>query len=572
MKIYQSYFFFLKNISRKDKYKLFLLTACSLFLAVFEFLSIILIYPFIISLQNIQRSDLDPDVVKIYAIRDYFDLTNDEFVKILLFLIIFFFIIFNFINLIILYRFSYFWSQIIGKLQAKVFHYYTNLQYNQLLHVNTTLIVKNIIYEVKRFISMFISPVSTILNKVFSVLIIIIAVTYIEPNISLILFGTLLIYYLTVYQFLKKVAKKNSLALSDKFQSILKHVDETVGNFQFLKISNLITRENQKFRTNTSDINNLDAKNDIISILPKSFLEILFFIIGLFVLYYLIGNNLIFLYLAKVALVFIVFIKVTPSFQLMYSLFISIKGHYSCVEALLEPLGSEFNSKKKDSEHELSIYKISSISIQKLSFNFSTNQSKKIIKNFSCEFFSNSIFAIQGPSGSGKSTLLNILLGLEKNYEGKILVNNIDLKSVSLNSWHKNITYVPQNIYLFDGTLKDNITFAEKDCDIDYNKLNRSIENAGLVNFVKNLDQGINSAIKNNAKLISGGEKQRIALARALYKESALVLLDEPINNLDKDNADIFKSTLQNIKKDRIIILVAHQPEIVNFCDKIYNL
>jgi ABC-type bacteriocin/lantibiotic exporter with double-glycine peptidase domain len=168
--------------------------------------------------------------------------------------------------------------------------------------------------------------------------------------------------------------------------------------------------------------------------------------------------------------------------------------------------------------------------------------------------------------------LLNILLGLEKNYEGKILVNNIDLKSVSLNSWHKNITYVPQNIYLFDGTLKDNITFAEKDSDIDYNKLNRSIENAGLVSFVKNLDHGLDSAIKNNAKLISGGEKQRIALARALYKESALVLLDEPINNLDKDNADIFKSTLQNIKKDRIIILVAHQPEIVNFCDKIYNL
>jgi ABC-type multidrug transport system fused ATPase/permease subunit len=572
MKISQAYFFFLKNISKKEKYKLFFLTACSLFLAIFEFLSIILIYPFIISLQNIQRSDLDPGVVKIYVIRDYFNLTNDEFVKILLFLIIFFFIIFNFINLIILYRFSYFWSQIIGKLQAKVFNYYTNLQYNSLLHVNTTLIVKNIIYEVKRFITMFIAPVSTILNKVFSVLIIIIAVTYIEPKISLILFGTLLIYYLTVYKFLKKIAKKNSLALSDKFQSILKHVDETVGNFQFLKISNLITRENEKFRANTSNINNLDAKNDIISILPKSFLEILFFIIGLFFLYYLIGNDLIFLYLAKVALVFIVFIKVTPSFQLMYSLFISIKGHYSCVDALLEPLSLEFNSKEKNPEQELSIKKISSISVQNLSFNFSTNQSRKIIKNLSCEFFSNSIFAIQGPSGSGKSTLLNILLGLEKNYEGKILVNNIDLKNVSLNSWHKNITYVPQNIYLFDGTLKDNITFAEKDSDIDYNKLNRSIENAGLVSFVKNLDRGLDSAIKNNAKLISGGEKQRIALARALYKESALVLLDEPINNLDKDNADIFKSTLQNIKKDRIIILVAHQPEIVNFCDKIYNL
>ena len=94
----------------------------------------------------------------------------------------------------------------------------------------------------------------------------------------------------------------------------------------------------------------------------------------------------------------------------------------------------------------------------------------------------------------------------------------------------------------------------------------------GLINFVNNLYQGIDSEIINNAKLISGGEKQRIALARALYKDSSVVLLDEPINNLDKANADIFKNTLQVIKKDRIIILVAHQPEIVNFADHIYNL
>ena len=94
----------------------------------------------------------------------------------------------------------------------------------------------------------------------------------------------------------------------------------------------------------------------------------------------------------------------------------------------------------------------------------------------------------------------------------------------------------------------------------------------GLDEFVQNQENGLDSIIKNNAKLISGGEKQRIALARALYKNAQIMLFDEPINNLDTKNSDIFKNTLKTIKDNRIIILVAHQDEIINFCDKVYPL
>jgi len=318
----------------------------------------------------------------------------------------------------------------------------------------------------------------------------------------------------------------------------------------------------------------LDARNDVIAILPKNFLEIIFFIIGLLIIFYLINYDLMFLHLAKVALVFIVFIKVAPSFQLIYSLFISIKGHFSCVDSLIEPLSTDIKKIDiyQDEVDKIKIENLKNIKINELNFSYLKNKSKSIFTNISLEFSSGTIYGIKGPSGSGKSTLLNILLGLEKNYEGEIFVNDINFNKVSQKSWHNIATYVPQNIFLLDASIKKNITLKDEDIDIEFKDLKKIITDTGLDEFVQNQENGLDSIIKNNAKLISGGEKQRIALARALYKNAQIMLFDEPINNLDTKNSDIFKNTLKTIKDNRIIILVAHQDEIINFCDKVYPL
>lgn len=291
MNIIQSYKFFLSTLTGNEKTKLITLTISSLFLSIIEFLSIILIYPFILSLQNLSGND---QVIndRIEQIRLYFNYEMDDFVKILFFLIIVFFILFNLLNLILLYNFAYFWSKIIGKLQYKVFKYYTELEYLNLLNINNASILKDIIFEVKRFISMFISPISTIANKLFTIIIMIAGVSYIEPKISIIMFGILFIYYFSTYKILKRIAKKNSIGLSSQFQKIVKSVEETVNNFTFFKISNLINKQSNNILNYTSGMNKLEAKNDIISILPKYILEIVFFIFGMVLIFYLFRENL----------------------------------------------------------------------------------------------------------------------------------------------------------------------------------------------------------------------------------------------------------------------------------------
>ena len=125
---------------------------------------------------------------------------------------------------------------------------------------------------------------------------------------------------------------------------MIKSVDETINNFIFFKISNLIKKQSDKLFNFSSKLNRLEAKNDIIAILPKHLLEIIF-IFGMVLIFYLFDQNKFFIYLAKIALIFIVFVKVAPSFQLVYSLFISVKGHFSSVSALKNPL--EYNFKEE---------------------------------------------------------------------------------------------------------------------------------------------------------------------------------------------------------------------------------
>ena len=570
MNIIQSYKFFLSTLTGNEKIKLIILTISSLFLSIIEFLSIILIYPFILSLQNLSGND---QVIndRIEKIRLYFNYEMDDFVKILFFLIIVFFILFNLLNLILLYNFAYFWSKIIGKLQYKVFKYYTELEYLNLLNINNASILKDIIFEVKRFISMFISPISTIANKMFTIIIMIAGVSYIEPKISIIMFGILFIYYFSTYKILKRIAKKNSIGLSSQFQKIVKSVEETINNFTFFKISNLINKQSNNILNYTSGMNKLEAKNDIISILPKYILEIVFFIFGMVLIFYLFRENLFFLYLAKIALIFIVFLKIAPSFQLVYSLFISVKGHYSSAEVLLKPLTNNTLDSSEDKNIKISdnLEQIKQIELKNLSFNYENK--KNLFDNFSYKFEKDKIYAIKGESGIGKSTLLNILCGLIDNYRGEIYFNGVNFRNINKAKWFNKITIVPQNIFINEDTLINNIILDSEmqSNKTEIKKAEKAILKSGLQEFILKLNNGIHTIIKNNAKLISGGEKQRLAIARAIYKNSDVLFFDEPVNNLDLENINNFKKTLNEIKKDKIIIIIAHQKELYSFCDEI---
>lgn len=190
-----------------------------------------------------------------------------------------------------------------------------------------------------------------------------------------------------------------------------------------------------------------------------------------------------------------------------------------------------------------------------------------IIEDVNIEFKSNKKYALVGASGSGKTTIIKLILGLYKNYQGNILINDkINLADISISEWRKNLTVMEQNIFIFDDTIKYNICFGTENQEININEL---FDLVGLKEFMAFRNNDMGYKLGENGEKISGGEKKRLAMARALYKQSKIILADEPTSGLDSTNAKLIEDVLN--KCEKMVINVTHnlEKEVLKKYDKI---
>ena len=174
-------------------------------------------------------------------------------------------------------------------------------------------------------------------------------------------------------------------------------------------------------------------------------------------------------------------------------------------------------------------------------------------------------------SGSGKSTLIDIITGLIKVKDGDFFVDGKKIDVFENPEWFKNIGYLSQNIFIFDGSLKDNISFNLTKTDYDYEKILSVVKAANLEGLVKNRDN-FDQNLGYSSQKISGGEKQRVGIARALYRDTPILIFDEPTSSLDELNEKIFRDTIMSIKENRFIIIISHNKDTLSICEKVYRL
>ena len=213
--------------------------------------------------------------------------------------------------------------------------------------------------------------------------------------------------------------------------------------------------------------------------------------------------------------------------------------------------------------------KNSEIKFDNVSFKYETSD-ERAIKNVNFKIEGNSIVAFVGQSGAGKSTIMNLLPRFYDPQEGKIEVDNQNIKNVSLESLRKSFSLVSQDIVLFDDSVKNNILYARKNASHD--DVVKACQFAAADEFIEKLPKKYETLIGENGVRLSGGQKQRISIARAILKESPIILLDEATSSLDADSEEIVQNAIANLTKNKTTLVIAHRLSTIHNADQIFVL
>ena len=261
--------------------------------------------------------------------------------------------------------------------------------------------------------------------------------------------------------------------------------------------------------------------------------------------------------------------RILPSLNRIVVATNSIKQSHSVINTIYD----DFQLEKQIFEKEKLNFvdeKIQKIEIKKLNFRYFESK-EFILKDLDLSINFGDYIGIFGESGSGKSTFVDIFSGLLTPQSGELLFNNKDVKS-NVNLWKSAIGYVPQSIYLNNETLKENIAFGEKFEDINDKRIIDVVKMARLEGLVKTIEGGINGIIGENGVNLSGGQIQRLGIARALYRDPQILIFDESTNSLDLNTENEFMNIVNSLKGKKIIIFISHQLKVLEKCNKLFEL
>ena len=240
------------------------------------------------------------------------------------------------------------------------------------------------------------------------------------------------------------------------------------------------------------------------------------------------------------------------------------------IEYALHDVSSELETPVlSDSEKDIEI-KDNTIELKNISFSYDGNLDNKVLSNINCIFKKNEFTALVGPSGSGKSTIARLIARFWDTNEGSILIGGVDIRDISISKLNELISFVTQDTYLFNCSVKENIRLGNPDAS-DTEVFNAA-KLACCDEFIKELESGYDTVVGNAGNKLSGGEKQRISIARMILKNSPIVILDEATAFTDPENESKLQQSLSALSKGKLLLVIAHRLSTIKNADKIIVL
>ena len=470
------------------------------------------------------------------------------------------------------------WSQTFErniKIRLKKTVLWSYLNNDYLFHIDSdsAKLVRNINTSTSSIISA-IRMTMTFINDFVLFIFLLMFMTTINPALVLFIAATIAIISFIYFIIFRGLLIKYGQFSFEREGESLKRLMQSFSLIKEIKLFNKEKYFLNFFNKEETLFQEFQRKAYIIRSYPRVFFELLFVIgILLYINLNLFNSQLSMSeILPKTALLAIILVRMVPSInKIIYSAQRINQLQKSNDEIIFELKDTRLIIENVDKEEtDLDeAYEFEKINLKDICFSY--DQKKNVFQNFNLEIKKGSFIGIVGASGSGKSTLVDLLTGLLKPKSGYIQLNDMSA-NVDDKKWKKIFGYVTQSNNLFNDTIYTNISFETDLNKIDKVRLNDALEKSGLNKFVNKLDEGINTLVGELGYKISGGEKQRISIARALYKNSQILIFDESFNSLDIDTKSIILEEIKNLSKLKTIIIISHNVNDLKDCDKIINL
>ena len=532
----------------------------------FEFLSIGIILPVIAILFKKDLNFMPEIFSELLSGFEHIDL-----IKYVIIVLILIYLIKNLFILFYNYQLKLYLRNLQTRVLSDLYKLYMFQSYSFFLQKNTGTILRNL--QTSRVVSLcLISYLAVILE----ILIAIIFISYLL-YVNFILTAIIVLLFVIFGSILYLSAKNKLFIWGNLRQSLDAQINQQIiQSFSLIKNIKIFNKEKKMhdfFKKLIFEYENLDLKTEMIQQIPRAVIEMLGVISISFLVIVLSNTGK-----DNVEIIGLITLYAAVSFRLMPSStrIIAAGQRIRSFAPNLNLIESEFiyTSKNISDENNEKIepLKFKNLKFKDVTFTYGKNE-KNILIDVNLEINRGEIIGIYGESGSGKSTFVNLISGLLKPQIGNIQINNENLENKKPN-WLASLGYVPQQTTLFNETIETNISFFEnQNQNQTYNKkITKVLEQANLKNLIDSLPNKLNTIVGENAAKLSGGQIQRIGIARALFNDPEFIIFDESTSSLDLENETDIMKFVYSLKKRKTVIFISHKKQILERCDKIFEV
>jgi len=435
---------------------------------------------------------------------------------------------------------------------------------------NSSSLITGIFNKTNEAVTQAILPVMLILSSTMMLLSVLIVLVIVDPEVALFAFLIFGLIYLLIVFVIRKGLSKNSRIINKEQDKVLKALQEGLGGIRDILIDNLQEVYCRIFQNSDLPLRAARSNNQVIKGMPRFLIETMGMVLIATIALVIVGKSGgVGDAIPLLGTIVLGSQKMLPLLQQIYASWISIQGSKDQVLDVISLLNQPGDSRELDDGKEMSFTK--KILIKDIYYKYPSGKND-ILKGVDLEILKGQKVGFIGTTGSGKSTLLDVVMGLLFPYNGGVYIDGTLLTSKNYHEWQKYISHVPQNIFLSDSTVYENIAFGTPKEDIDYKRVHSAAKIAEISDSIESWNHEYDTIIGERGMRLSGGQRQRLGIARALYKNTSVLILDEATSALDTKTEKKIMSSVQRYSQDRTILMIAHRVSTLSDCDLIVEL